>query len=84
MLQTYFTQLCCFSLCCAASGAWKYHGKTRANLPCESSPYGPWLGIGAGSILQGGAHPKYGPCGQGDHHGGAADLQASQETGFYT
>ena len=81
MLHTSFT--CLLSLCCASAGAWKCHGEAGANFSREPGPHGPRLGSGAGSLLQGGADPEHGPRGQGDHHGGAADLQASQETGLH-
>lgn len=64
-------------------GSWECHGKTGAHLPGEPGPDGPRLRSRAGPLLQGGAHPEHGPRGQGDHHGGAADQQASQETGLH-
>lgn len=65
-------------------GSWKRHWEAGAHLPCKSCPYGSWLGAGSSSLLQGRADSEHGPCGQGDQHGGAADLQASQKTGVYT
>lgn len=68
---------------CWCAGAWKLHGETGADLPRKPGAHGPGLGSGAGSLLQGGADPEHGPRGPGDHHGGAADMQAAQETGVY-
>lgn len=65
-------------------GPWKCHGEAGAHLPREPGPYGPRLGSGPSSLFQGGADPEHGPRGQGDYHGGAADMQASQKTGLYT
>ena len=63
-------------------GAGQFNGKAGAHLPCEPSPDGPGPGPGFRPLLQGGAYTEHGPCGQGDHHGGAADLQAPQEAGM--
>lgn len=63
------------------TGAWKCHREAGAHLAGEPSPHGHWLGSSSGSILQGGVDSEHGTCGQGDHHGGAADLQASQKAG---
>lgn len=71
------------SLLCFFLGAWEFHGEAGANLPSEPSAHGPRIGSGASSLLQGGADPEHGPGGQGDHYGGTADLQASQETGLH-
>src|SRR4029434_6611376 len=56
-------------------------GETGAHLTTKPGPDGAGPGPGAGALLQGGAHSEHGPCGPGDHHGGAADLQTAQETG---
>jgi len=63
------------------TGAWKCYREAGAHLTGEPSPHGHRLGSGSGSVLQGGADSEHGTRGQGDHHGGAADLQASQKAG---
>ena len=63
-------------------GSEQLDGETGAHLPTKPGPDGAGPGPGAGALLQGGAHSEHGPCGPGDHHGGAADLQTAQETGL--
>ena len=67
-----------------SAGSWKRHRKTGADLPGESSPHGSRLGSGASALFKGGTDPEHGPSGPRDHHGGAADLQASQEAGRHS
>lgn len=64
-------------------GSWKCHGEARANLPREPCTYGSWFGSGASPFFQGRTDPEHGPCRQGDHYGGTADLQTSQKTGLH-